>query len=392
MMQKIALAISHLLKQSDSLEIPGFGCLSKLAQHANFSANKDLLNAGKLILFFDKNENSKDFQLAEQLAKQENISIQEAQNLLTETVNEWKILIDKGESIELENIGSIKAEHDIWKLTPIAESALDEESYGFSPIKLATAKTDDENLADETISETNEVANEVANEDTNDSDNHLSPIANWKDRLLAKIKTWNWRNISIASVVFLIAYTFLFVISRPSIFSKQKTISNTTTELKLKDTLVNKTASLDSLNNAAADTLIPIAQIVKNNTAFKKQSQSLPAFDPIEDAEIDEDMADTETPTNYDSLETSAVDTSGSANTIKIWTPKKYQLVAGVYKSKVQAQNMELNLNYTGFEAKLIKIKNGYRVIIGDYDTMKEAKENLSLANQINPIFYIHIQ
>jgi hypothetical protein len=388
MMQKIALAISHLLKQSDSLEIPGFGCLSKLAQHANFSANKDLLNAGKLILVFDKNENSKDFQLADQLAKQENISIQEAQNLLTETVNEWKILIAKGESIVLENIGSIKAEHDIWKLSPIAESALDEESYGFSPIKLATLKTTDENLATETISETNDLANEEAN----DPDNHLSKFVVWKERLIAKIKTWNWRNISIASVVFLIAYTFLFVISRPSIFSKQKTISNTNSELKLNDTLPNKMASLDSLNNPTADTLIPIAQIVKNNTAFKKQSQNTPAFDPIEDAEVDEDMADTETPTNYDSLETSAVDTNGNANPIKIWTPKKYQLVAGVYKSKVQAQNMELNLNYTGFEAKLIKIKNGYRVIIGDYETMKEAKENLSLANQINPIFYIHIQ
>ena len=382
MMQKIALAISHLLKQSDSLEIPGFGCLSKLAQHANFSANKDLLNAGKLILVFDKNENSKDFQLAEQLAKQENISIQEAQNLLTETVNEWKILIDKGESIELENIGSIKAEHDIWKLTPIAESTLDEESYGFSPIKLATHNSVVENPleASDAISETNDLANEEAN----DSDNHLSPIANWKDRILAKIKTWNWRNISIASVVFLIAYTFLFVISRPSIFSKQKTISTVIPALKSKDTLANKTVSIDSLNNTPADTLIPIAQIVKNNTAFKKQSQNTPAFDPIEDAEVDEDMADTETPTNYDSLETNAVENT--------WTPKKYQLVAGVYKSKVQAQNMELNLNYTGFEAKLIKIKNGYRVIIGDYETMKEAKENLSLANQINPIFYIHIQ
>ena len=372
MMQKIAFAISHLLKQSDSLEIPGFGCLSKLAQHANFSADKALLNAGKQILVFDKNENSKDFQLAEQLAKQENISIQEAQNLLTETVNEWKILIDKGESIELENIGSIKSENDIWKLTPIAESTLDEESYGFSPIKLATAKTDDENLADETITE------------ADDDSIPLSPFVIWKERLLAKIKTWNWRNISIASAVFLIAYTFLFVISRPSIFSKQKTISPTTAELQIKDTLANKTVSIDSLNNTAADTLIPIAQIVKNNKTFKKQSQSLPAFDPIEDAEVDEDMADTETPTNYDSLETSAVENT--------WTPKKYQLVAGVYKNKAQAQDMELNLNYTGFEAKLIKIKNGYRVIIGDYETMKEAKENLSLANQINPIFYLHIQ
>ena len=379
-MQKIALAISHLLKQSDSLEIPGFGCLSKLAQHANFSADKALLNAGKQILVFEKNENSKDFQLAEQLAKQENISIQEAQNFLTETVNEWKILIDKGESIVLDNIGSIQAEHDIWKLSPIAESAVDEESYGFSPIKLPTLKTVDE--------EANEETNEVANEETNESDNHLSKIVSWKERLLAKIKTWNWRNISIASVVFLIAYTFLFVISRPSIFSKQKTISNTTTELKLKDTLVNKTASLDTLNNAAADTLIPIAQIVKNNTAFKKQSQSIPAADPIEDAEVEEDIADTASFTNFDSLEK-----RNNSNTIEnTWTPKKYQLVAGVYKSKVQAQNMELNLNYTGFEAKLIKIKNGYRVIIGDYDTMKEAKENLSLANQINPIFYIHIQ
>ena len=375
-MQKIALAISHLLKQSDSLEIPGFGCLSKLAQHANFSADKALLNAGKQILVFEKNEASKDFQLAEQLAKQENISIQEAQNFLTETVNEWKILIDKGESIVLDNIGSIQAEHDIWKLSPIAESAVDEESYGFSPIKLPTLKTVDE--------EANEETNEVANEETNESDNHLSKIVSWKERLLAKIKTWNWRNISIASVVFLIAYTFLFVISRPSIFSKQKTISNTTTELKLKDTLVNKTASLDTLNNAAADTLIPIAQIVKNNTAFKKQSQSISAADPIEDAEVEEDIADTASFTNFDSLEASSLENT--------WSPKKYQLVAGVYKSKVQAQNMELNLNYTGFEAKLIKIKNGYRVIIGDYDTMKEAKENLSLANQINPIFYIHIQ
>ena len=371
-MQKIALAISHLLKQSDSLEIPGFGCLSKLSQHAKFSADKALLNAGKQILVFEKNEASKDFQLAEQLAKQENISIQEAQNFLTETVNEWKILIDKGESIVLDNIGSIQAEHDIWKLSPIAESAVDEDSYGFSPIKLPTLKTDDEET------------NEVAKEETNESDNHLSKIVSWKERLLAKIKTWNWRNISIASVVFLIAYTFLFVISRPSIFSKQKTISNTTTELKLKDTLVNKTASLDSLNNAAADTLIPIAQIVKNNTAFKKQSQSIPAADPMEDAEVDEDIADTASFTNYDSLEASSLENT--------WSPKKYQLVAGVYKSKVQAQNMELNLNYTGFEAKIIKIKNGYRVIIGDYDTMKEAKENLSLANQINPIFYIHIQ
>ena len=379
-MQKIALAISHLLKQSDSLEIPGFGCLSKLAQHANFSADKALLNAGKQILVFEKNEASKDFQLAEQLAKQENISIQEAQNFLTETVNEWKILIDKGESIVLDNIGSIQAEHDIWKLSPIAESAVDEESYGFSPIKLPSVKTADEHLVSETISETNE----VANEETNESDNHLSKIVSWKERLLAKIKTWNWRNISIASAVFLIAYTFLFVISRPSIFSKQKTISNTTTELKLKDTLVNKTASLDSLNNAAADTLIPIAQIVKNNTAFKKQSQSVSAADPIEDVEVEEDIADTASFTNFDSLEASSLENT--------WSPKKYQLVAGVYKSKAQAQNMELNLNYTGFEAKLIKIKKGYRVIIGDYDTMKEAKENLSLANQINPIFYIHIQ
>jgi nucleoid DNA-binding protein len=379
-MQKIALAISHLLKQSDSLEIPGFGCLSKLSQHANFSADKALLNAGKQILVFEKNEASKDFQLAEQLAKQENISIQEAQNFLTETVNEWKILIDKGESILLDNIGSIQAEHDIWKLSPIAESAVDEDSYGFSPIKLPTVKTTDEHLMSDAISETNE----VANEETNESDNHLSKIVSWKERLLAKIKTWNWRNISIASVVFLIAYTFLFVISRPSIFLKQKTISNTTTELKLKDTLVNNTASLDSLNNAAADTLIPIAQIVKNNTAFKKQSQSIPAADPMEDAEVDEDIADTASFTNFDSLEASSLENT--------WSPKKYQLVAGVYKSKVQAQNMELNLNYTGFEAKLIKIKKGYRVIIGDYDTMKEAKENLSLANQINPIFYIHIQ
>ena len=379
-MQKIALAISHLLKQSDSLEIPGFGCLSKLSQHANFSADKALLNAGKQILVFEKNEASKDFQLAEQLAKQENISIQEAQNFLTETVNEWKILIDKGESVVLDNIGSIQAEHDIWKLSPIAESAVDEDSYGFSPIKLPTVKTTDEHLISDAISETNE----VANEETNESDNHHSKIVSWKERLLAKIKTWNWRNISIASVVFLIAYTFLFVISRPSIFSKQKTISNTTTELKLKDTLVNNTASLDSLNNAAADTLIPIAQIVKNNTAFKKQSQSIPAVDPMEDAEVDEDIADTASFTNYDSLEASSLENT--------WSPKKYQLVAGVYKSKVQAQNMELNLNYTGFEAKLIKIKNGYRVIIGDYETMKEAKENLSLANQINPIFYLHIQ
>ncbi len=380
MMQKIALAISHLLKQSDSLEIPGFGCLSKLSQHANFSADKALLNAGKQILVFEKNEGSKDFQLAEQLAKQENISIQEAQNLLTETVNEWKILIDKGESIELENIGSIQAEHDIWKLTPIAESALDEESYGFSPIKIATIKTADENLATETISE----ANEVANEETNDSKTALPLFVIWKERLLAKIKTWNWRNISIASVVFLIAYTFLFVISRPSIFSKQKTINTVTQVLKIKDTLPNKMASLDSLNITAADTLIPIAQIVKNNTAFKKQSQSVSTTNPIEDVEVEEDIADTASFTNYDSLETSSLENT--------WKPKKYQLVAGVYKNKAQAQDMELNLNYTGFEAKLIKIKNGYRVIIGDYDTMKEAKENLSLANQINPIFYIHIQ
>ena len=154
---------------------------------------------------FEKNEASKDFQLAEQLAKQENISIQEAQNFLTETVNEWKILIDKGESIELENIGSIKAEHDIWKLSPIAENPLDADSYGFSPIKLPALKTTDENLATETILETNE----VANEETNESDNLPSKIVSWKERLLAKIKTWNWRNISIASVVFLIAYTFL---------------------------------------------------------------------------------------------------------------------------------------------------------------------------------------
>jgi cell division protein FtsN len=51
-----------------------------------------------------------------------------------------------------------------------------------------------------------------------------------------------------------------------------------------------------------------------------------------------------------------------------------------------------MNLNFTGFEAKIIKLKKTYRVIIGDYDTLKEAKENLTLANQINPIFYLHIQ
>lgn len=374
MHQRIILAITELLNKSESLEIKGFGLFSKKEVHANFSNNEAVLNAAKHLLVFEVDLNCKDFQLAEHLATQAGITIQEAQNNIEQLVLEWKSKLSKGESIDLAQIGTIVANNGIWQLNPVAESPIDAASYGFSPIKIQTVAPIESTIEPQENVITNTESNLV-------SENKL---ADWKEKKIAQIKNWNWRNISIASSVFLIAYISLFIVSRPSILSKQKSVNLkqavTATIPQAADTI--NTAKDSVLNVPVIDTIVPIAQIVKSNRVFKKKNPI--AVLAEETIDIDSDSL-TDSDTSIQPVEVAAI----SEN---IWSPKKYQLVAGVYKNKLAAENAQMNLNFTGFEAKIIKLKKTYRVIIGDYDTLKEAKENLTLANQINPIFYLHIQ
>ena len=374
MHQRIVLAITELLNKSESLEIQGFGRFSKKEVHANFSNNEAVLNAAKHLLVFEVDLNCKDFQLAEHLATQAGITIQEAQNNIEQLVLEWKSALSKGESIDLAQIGTIVANNGIWQLNPVAESPIDAASYGFSPIKIQTVAPIESTIEPQENVITNTESNLV-------SENKL---ADWKQKKIAQIKNWNWRNISIASSVFLIAYISLFIVSRPSILSKQKSANLkqavTATIPQAADTI--NTAKDSVLNVPVIDTIVPIAQIVKSNRVFKKKN-------PI--AVLAEETIDIDSDSLTDS-DTSIQPVEDAAISENIWSPKKYQLVAGVYKNKLAAENAQMNLNFTGFEAKIIKLKKTYRVIIGDYDTLKEAKENLTLANQINPIFYLYIQ
>lgn len=374
MHQKIVHAITELLNKSESLEIQGFGRFSKKEVHANFSNNQAVLNAAKHLLVFEVDLNCKDFQLAEHLATQTQITIQEAQSNIEQMVLEWKSALSKGESINLAQLGTITANNGIWQLSPVAESLIDAESYGFSPIKIQTITPVESTIEQE--------ENLIPNAESNFVPENK--LEGWKQKKIAQIKNWNWRNISIASSVFLIAYISLFIVSRPSILSKQKSVNlkqAITTRIPQATDSIN--TSKDSvLNVPVIDTIVPIAQIVKSNRVFKKKNPiTLLAEETID---IDSDSL-TDTDTSLQPVEAAPI----SEN---IWSPKKYQLVAGVYKNKLAAENAQMNLNFTGFEAKIIKLKKSYRVIIGDYDTLKEAKENLTLANQINPIFYLHIQ
>jgi nucleoid DNA-binding protein len=374
MHQKIVLAITELLNKSESLEIQGFGRFSKKEVHANFSNNQAVLNAAKHLLVFEVDLNCKDFQLAEYLATQTQITIQEAQSNIEQMVLEWKSALSKGESINLAQLGTITANNGIWQLSPVAESLIDAESYGFSPIKIQTITPVESTIEQE--------ENLIPNAESNFVQENK--LEGWKQKKIAQIKNWNWRNISIASSVFLIAYISLFIVSRPSILSKQKSANLkqaiTATIPQVADTI--NTSKDSVLNVTVIDTIVPIAQIVKSNRVFKQKH-------PI--AIIAEETIDTESDSLTDT-DTSLQLVEAAPISENIWSPKKYQLVAGVYKNKLAAENAQMNLNFTGFEAKIIKLKKSYRVIIGDYDTLKEAKENLTLANQINPIFYLHIQ
>ena len=374
MHQKIVLAITELLNKSESLEIQGFGRFSKKEVHANFSNNQAVLNAAKHLLIFEVDLNCKDFQLAEYLATQTQITIQEAQSNIEQLVLEWKSALSKGESINLAQLGTITANNEIWQLNPVAESLIDAESYGFSPIKIQTITPVESTIEQE--------ENLIPNTESNFVPENK--LEGWKQKKIAQIKNWNWRNISIASSVFLIAYISLFIVSRPSILSKQKSANLkqaiTATIPQAADTI--NTSKDSVLNVTVIDTIVPIAQIVKSNRVFKQKH-------PI--AIIAEETIDTESDSLTDT-DTSLQPVEAAPISENIWSPKKYQLVAGVYKNKLAAENAQMNLNFTGFEAKIIKLKKSYRVIIGDYDTLKEAKENLTLANQINPIFYLHIQ
>lgn len=374
MHQKIVLAITELLNKSESLEIQGFGRFSKKEVHANFSNNQAVLNAAKHLLVFEVDLNCKDFQLAEYLATQTQITIQEAQSNIEQLVLEWKSALSKGESINLAQLGTITANNGIWQLSPVAESHIDAESYGFSPIKIQSITPVESTIEQE--------ENLIPNAESNFVPENK--LEGWKQKKIAQIKNWNWRNISIASSVFLIAYISLFIVSRPSILSKQKSANLkqaiTATIPQAANTIYTSKDSV--LNVTVIDTIVPIAQIVKSNRVFKQKH-------PI--AIIAEETIDTESDSLTDT-DTSLQPVEAAPISENIWSPKKYQLVAGVYKNKLAAENAQMNLNFTGFEAKIIKLKKTYRVIIGDYDTLKEAKENLTLANQINPIFYLHIQ
>lgn len=351
MNQKLIDYLPDLITHFECVIIPEFGGFISEKTGASINSIGNL-QAPKKNILFNQLLNHNDGLLANYIAQKENISYNEAVDLIKSEVDEMLDQLEKNQVLKINKIGEFRLlnEHIIFKADDDENYLID--SFGLSSLgseeqevrekreektEIDNTKIVEEKIVEEKIEDTKIV--EEKKVETNSVDSNQKNI----------------RFLIIAAVLLILGFTFFMM--KDNIFKLNEKTSTI-------DTLLNQNDSLklleDSLNQVSEqiDTASNVAPLDTTPNITKENSGNV----------------------------TEIIDTSSTNTGANV-----YCIAYASFKNEQDAIAEKRQLEMIGFEAEIIAIKNAtrYQVIIGKYEKYQDAVKELKFAKNIDKKFYL---
>ena len=348
MNQKLIDYLPDLITHFECVIIPEFGGFISEKTGASINSIGNL-QAPKKNILFNQLLNHNDGLLANYIAQKENISYNEALDLIKSEVEEMLDQLEKNQVLKINKIGEFRFlnEHIIFK-------ADDDENYLIDSFGLSS-------LGKEKKEEKSEIEN-TKNVEAEVVEKKIENTKDVEEKIVeTKSADSNQKNIQflIIAVVLLLS-GLAFYTMKDNIFKLNEKSSTV-------DTLLNQNDTLKLLE----DSLNQISEQIDTATNV----------DPINST------ANTENITQENSGNVTEIIDTSSTNT----GTNVYCIASASFGNEKDAIAEKRQLEMIGFEAEIIAMKNAirYQVIIGKYQKYQDAVNELKFAKNIDKKFYL---
>lgn len=361
MNQKLIDYLPDLITHFECVIIPEFGGFISEKTGASINSIGNL-QAPKKNILFNQLLNHNDGLLANYIAQKENISYNEALDLIKSEVEEMLDQLEKNQVLKINKIGEFRLlnEHIIFKADDDENYLID--SFGLSSLGKEEKEEKEENTKIENTKNVEAGVVETEIENTKIVETKKVETVEEKSKIVeTKSADSNQKNIRflIIAVVLLLS-GLAFYTMKDNIFKLNEKSSTVDTLLNQNDTLKLLEDSLNQISEQI-DTATNIAPINSTaNTENISQENSGNVTEII-------DTSSTNTGTNV------------------------YCIASASFGNEKDAIAEKRQLEMIGFEAEIIAMKNAtrYQVIIGKYQKYQDAVNELKFAKNIDKKFYL---
>ena len=131
--------IRDLLYKENCVILPGFGGFVVNYEGSKIDFNSNEMHPPKRLLAFNQKLTNNDGLLVNHIAKQENITYQEAEKKVASFVAEQMKMLDKGNKVTIDGIGSLKSIKSNIVFTPDRNINFNRDAYGLESFKFKIA-------------------------------------------------------------------------------------------------------------------------------------------------------------------------------------------------------------------------------------------------------------
>lgn len=382
MSQKLIEYLPDLITHFECVIIPEFGGFISEKTGASINGLGAIQAPTKSILF-NQQLNHNDGLVANYIAQKENISYNEALDIIKSEVDQFYEEIEKSGVLKINKLGEFRLLNDHLMFKADDKENFLIESFGLSSLESAQEKKPiaevhntiaiqhEEKPAEKPLEKPAEIFETKTEIEPEVKPEFKPETKNESAKATVKLETKEEpkKNIDANIIRAMIVIVLLLIVGlgiytfKDNIFKEEQKLTTTDTLVKqndslkiLEDTLNQISTQLDSSANLVEPETV--AASVSNNAADKISKNHI--------VEI--------------------VDTSTNNNTKNI-----YCVAAASFKNEKDALNEKTQLDMIGFDAEIIAMKNAtrYQVIIGKYENYQEAVNELKFAKKIDKKFYL---
>lgn len=308
--------IKSLLYRYDCVIVPDFGGFVAKRKSAIFHPIDYKFDPPKKMVGFNSDLVHTDGLLANEYAKNNDLSYQEAIEQIEKEVSHWKATLDNNQTLTISDLGTLTIKNNVIEFEPSENQNFALESFGLSSLR-----------GKYILREEKEVA---------------TP---------RKSKAW---------VSYAAAIGFAFLVGGSSFFANQNLVQN---QLSSVLPLLNANNVVESVNET------PVAPIIDVNNIDKEVIAITPINETDESATIVAKNSTLEEIKTTD--EVSSVDASSTEVDLSV---KKYQVIGGSFKIYSRAMEHQAKLKRQGYDRAVIIGKVGNYFMVA-YDTFHDVTE-----------------
>jgi len=348
---KLDKYIKELLFYNDSIIVSNFGGFEKYTESAKIEDNTGIIQPPRVKIKF-KPELKKDRGvLSNYIVKKEKISIEEANEQINQTVIKWNDSLQKGEKIEISDIGFISSDKEGNKNFELTSNLSDfPEAFGLPVININKQPQKDIKKP---------VKKPVKKEDKKNIKKPIVKKPVTKEQKKASINDKTKKKIILSSLIAIpIIIIIVFGILNPKLISSK---FNQSTEyissLFSSDNSDNTEDNLDGVNFEETET----------DSIFESTKAILKNYSVIN--------SETNNPITIDKKRIASI--------------SKVNIIAGSFQSKKNAKKLRNKLKRKGFKAEILPInKSYYRVSVGSFNNIETAIKDIDRLKMIDNISF----